>query len=53
LAQLRINNESLWKENQQLKRAEEKAREDAAQTRPFYNMIWRIAKTLSSKRTRR
>ena len=32
-AQLRTNNESLWKENQQLKRSEERAREDAAQTK--------------------
>jgi chromosome segregation ATPase len=32
LRQTRLNNESLWKENQQLKRAEEKAREDVAQT---------------------
>ena len=32
MRQLRLNNESLWKENQQLKRAEEKAREDVAQS---------------------
>jgi chromosome segregation ATPase len=32
LRQTRLNNESLWKENQQLKRSEEKAREDMAQT---------------------
>jgi chromosome segregation ATPase len=32
LRQLRLNNESLWKENQLLKRAEEKAREDVTQT---------------------
>ena len=31
LAQLRITSESQWKENQQLKRAEEKAHQDAAQ----------------------
>jgi chromosome segregation ATPase len=30
-AQLRTTNESMWKENQQLKRAEERAREDVAQ----------------------
>jgi len=33
LAQLRSTHERLWRENQQLKRAEEKAREDAAQAR--------------------
>jgi chromosome segregation ATPase len=33
MAQLRLNNESLWKENQQLKRAEEKARIGAEQVR--------------------
>jgi hypothetical protein len=32
LRQTRLNNESLWKENQQFKRAEEKAREDVGQT---------------------
>lgn len=31
MAQLRTTNESMWKENQQLKRSEEKAREDVAQ----------------------
>jgi len=31
MAQLRNTNESMWKENQQLKRSEEKAREDLAQ----------------------
>jgi chromosome segregation ATPase len=31
MAQLRTTHESLWKENQQLKRSEEKAREDVAQ----------------------
>ena len=30
-AQLRTTNDSMWKENQQLKRAEERAREDVAQ----------------------
>jgi chromosome segregation ATPase len=30
-AQLRTTNDSMWKENQQLKRSEEKAREDVAQ----------------------
>lgn len=33
VAQLRINNESLWKEDQKLKKAEESTREDVAQTR--------------------
>ena len=33
LAQLRTSNESLWKENQQLKRVEERAREEVAQTK--------------------
>jgi chromosome segregation ATPase len=32
MAQLRTTNESMWKENQQLKRAEEKAREGLAQS---------------------
>jgi len=32
LAQLRTAHESLWKENQQLKRSEEKTREDVAQS---------------------
>ena len=32
LRQTKLNNESLWKENQQLKRTEEKALEDVAQT---------------------
>ena len=31
MAQLRTTNESMWKENQQLKRAEERAREEVAQ----------------------
>jgi len=31
MAQLRTTNDSMWKENQQLKRSEEKAREDVAQ----------------------
>jgi chromosome segregation ATPase len=48
LAQLRINNESLWRENQQLKRAEEKAREDAAQTRRKLSALEeQIASTLA------
>jgi chromosome segregation ATPase len=33
LAQMRLTHESQWRESQQLKRAEEKAREDAAQAR--------------------
>ena len=48
LRQTRLNNESLWKENQQLKRAEEKAREDVAQTgRKLSALEEQIASTLN------
>lgn len=50
LAQLRTNNESMWKENQQLKRAEERAREDAAQTKRNQGALEeQIASTLTEQ----
>lgn len=46
-AQLRTTNESFWRENQQLKRAEENAREDVAQIeRKLHAIEDQIASTL-------
>jgi len=47
LAQLRSNNESQWRESQQLKRSEEKAREDLEQARRKLSILEdQVAKAL-------